>query len=302
VRDREGEGGGGGGSEEVELENLGWKGKEKGWRDNRGVKEDNSGVFEVVERVRRVREGIRDVEEGIVRFKVEWINRLVLSGVVALDLTSVDSIVLQWVGVKSRESKEFFESSSVSSHTIPLNVTLEMTTELHSSTLPLLTILPLIVTLPSEQPQPHLSFLLSATLKLIYSNSQDQPPSWKECRARMMSQEAGLEEKLLDVLGQVERQVNPSLLPSLKFRQVEADSSECDIEQGTVSGRVRCRFRLGSSRSVLSKPRFFVPIRLLLGHSTPYAVDLRPLCSSVEEDEVGLRPPLSPRRTLSNQD
>jgi len=105
VRDREGEGGGGGGSEEVELENLGLKGKEKGWRDNRGVKEDNSGVFEVVERVRRVREGIRDVEKGIVRFKVEWINRLVLSGVVALVFTSVDSIVLQWVGVKSREPK-----------------------------------------------------------------------------------------------------------------------------------------------------------------------------------------------------
>ncbi|GAA5854631.1 hypothetical protein JCM5353_008178 [Sporobolomyces roseus] len=108
-----------------------------------------------------------------------------------------------------------------------------MTTELYPSTLPLLTILPLIVTLPSEQPQPHLSFLLSATLKLIYSNSQDQPQSWKECRARMMSQEAGLEEKLLDVLGQ-------------------------------------CRELLAGGSDAVSD---------WVHH------DLRPLCSSVEEDE-----------------
>lgn len=44
--------------------------------------------------MRRERREGRDDEEGIVRFRVEWINRVVDSGLVALDLTSVDSILV----------------------------------------------------------------------------------------------------------------------------------------------------------------------------------------------------------------
>ncbi|GAA5828994.1 hypothetical protein JCM3766R1_003894 [Sporobolomyces carnicolor] len=83
-----------------------------------------------------------------------------------------------------------------------------MSDSLHSCTLPLLSLVSLVVPVAVEQPQPHLSHLLSLVLTQIYSPTTSLPTCYTEWKRSYTSTDAAIDEKCRILLDQVER--NPS--------------------------------------------------------------------------------------------
>ncbi|GAA6017644.1 hypothetical protein JCM11491_005312 [Sporobolomyces phaffii] len=80
-----------------------------------------------------------------------------------------------------------------------------MAPTLHPSALPILTLIPLVVSLAPEQPQPHVGHLFARLLANMYAPPHALPTNWNQWRHSMASREPGVDDKCDVVLAQVER-------------------------------------------------------------------------------------------------